>query len=250
MVRSFVTTTHCVLFRSGMKQGLNAALGPYRSRIFAGVRLRGSRGSVILRSTADWLTRLVDVKDAELRKLHGEFRVLNNEFRDRLEEKNNELLERLEEIGDLKANNVKLSSDLKVANEKLLGVLGKRNLRGAVEYIAASHLTTAANQNAGVQPKLDSLERQKPFLDMLDSIGKAQNLRRQDMISCLKKLYHVLSKDMHGSSQELVISSADGFAPGEVAVLVALFELFSIPYEVRDQHGNVVQYQTQPQANP
>ncbi|GIL66733.1 hypothetical protein Vafri_20211, partial [Volvox africanus] len=191
-------------------------------------------------SNAQWLKRL-DHKDEQIDNLHAQVNNLNAVLRQSLEEKIN----LMEEKVNLMVENIQLKSELKAANYRLLGLLGKRNLRGAVEFIAASHLTKPSNQWAGVQVKLNDLLRDKAFKVMLKNIGQAQNLRELDMKGCFTNIYHTLSKDMHGSLPDLVICSTD-FSPSEVAILVALFEMFSIQYEMRDGLGNVITYETQP----
>ncbi|PNH06193.1 hypothetical protein TSOC_007459 [Tetrabaena socialis] len=132
-----------------------------------------------------------------------------------------------------------LKSDLKIANDLILGISGKRNLRGALEMVAGK---LDASTTKGVQAKLDQLEMDVEFVQLLERISEQHNLRIHDVLSCLKGLYHTFSKAMHGSEPNLCIRFADVTAPAERAVLVAIFERYNLSYTCVDESGAPVNF--------
>jgi hypothetical protein len=108
-----------------------------------------------------------------------------------------------------------------------LAATNKRNIRGALEYVAA-----VINTKLGTQQALSSLRQHAGFMAKLDQIARRHNLREADLLRCLDGMYHTFSKDQHGSEDEVFIRETDLTSPVERAALASIFETFNVKYKI------------------
>ncbi len=112
----------------------------------------------------------------------------------------------LQQVSKAKDESLKAASaseQARRAHDKLLHLRHKRNLRGAVEFIASDCLS---EQTGKVQAKLNSLTKRQDFVEVLGAIAVTHNMPMKDCLMCLANPYHSLSKYMHGSDDRVVIS--------------------------------------------
>ena len=181
----------------------------------------------------------LEQQDAFVKQLLDDLRAKDTQ----LQAKDTQLYAEVKENSNLRVDIVNLGHQLRDANGQILGLTGKRNLRGAVEFISVK-IDPASSR--GVQSKLDQLEKDTTFVELMDTIGVQHNIRLQDMVYCLKGLYHTLSKTQHGSEANLYIRYADFTAPAERAILVAIFEHHKMPYACIDETGTVTTFYSAP----
>jgi hypothetical protein len=155
-----------------------------------------------------------------------------------LQEARMELTSALKENAALRENMAHTQNALKQANHEVLGLLAKRNIRGALEHIASRLGQNMKDGKGGVQNKLDRLAYDKSFTDLVHQIADQHNLVEKDMMTCLRNMYHSFSKDMHGSESHVYIRVRDISSPAERAVLAAIFEHQIMPYVVVDAEGS------------
>jgi hypothetical protein len=62
-------------------------------------------------------------------------------------------------------------------------------------------------------------------------------VRERDALQCLDNLYHALSKDFHGTGDDVVVREADWRAETERLALCALLEAYAVEYAYFDAAG-------------
>jgi len=79
-------------------------------------------------------------------------------------------------------------------------------------------------RKAGVQKKLDHLAEREDFQAILQEEVAAHKLVYDDVWSCVKKIYHEVSKHAHGNTEPIVLDRRY-YTPNELVVLTAFFRL-------------------------
>lgn len=91
----------------------------------------------------------------------------------------------------------------------------------------------------GVQPLLDAaLVHDAELKSALTLLARRHTQREQDVRACFSKLYHTLSKTMHGVGDAIVVRTADFPAPAERLALCALLERYDVAYKYVDSEGD------------
>jgi hypothetical protein len=79
-------------------------------------------------------------------------------------------------------------------------------------------------RNAGVQKQLDHLAERADFKAILQKEVAAHKLVYDEAWSCVKNIYHEVSKHAHGNTEPILLDRRC-FTPNELVVLTAFFRL-------------------------
>jgi len=113
----------------------------------------------------------------------------------------------------------------------------------ASERISRSLMASAAVQQPprGVQNLLDAaLKHERKLAAAMQLLAARHRLRLADVEQSFAKLYHTLSKGMHGVEGEVVVREEDFPAPTEQLALCALLETYDESYRYVDAAGETV----------
>ncbi|KAG0640162.1 hypothetical protein HOY80DRAFT_1070710 [Tuber brumale] len=101
------------------------------------------------------------------------------------------------------------------------------NIRGALERIVfQARLQGRINSEKGTQKGLNELAHTKDFTDILKKVVQERCHVHQDVKSCFRDLYHLVSKHAHGNDGMIDIRGAD-YTENERAALVVFLMLKS-----------------------
>ncbi|KAH8995485.1 hypothetical protein EDB92DRAFT_209132 [Lactarius akahatsu] len=120
-----------------------------------------------------------------------------------------EVRERLEEkIGFLQRDILRLRNNF--------------NLRGALEFSLDEYKKLHKIPEAGRMPLLQHLIKHQAYQACLVTVTERYQLRKEDINSCVRMLYHELSKHAHGNTAELAVVESEHTIT-EIAALEAVF---------------------------
>ncbi len=219
--------------------GSSNVAGPSNSDLYRDLRTKDEQ----LQSKDYELKELLRAKEEQLKAKDAELKELLRAKEGQLERKDAQLERKDEQLerkdADWKkqcASKERIMKELNEvsillikANDIVLGLRERRNVRGALEYIAGDLI----DGRGGVQNKLDLLADDAEFMEAVQAIAHKQNLRLLDVKRCLKGLYHTYSKTMHGSEAVVTVRVTAMSAETEVAVLMALFDKYGIAYDLQ-----------------
>ncbi len=121
--------------------------------------------------------------------------------------------------------------DMRRAADDAVRSLEGVKLRGIVEYLAKVH-----GKPGGTQQGLDVLFAKDVQLQrVVGAFSTEFKLLPEILNSCSGKLYHTLSKELHGSESSVEVHEAYWRSSGERALLCALLERFAVTYVYFDQ---------------
>ncbi|KAH9173473.1 hypothetical protein EDB89DRAFT_698171 [Lactarius sanguifluus] len=96
------------------------------------------------------------------------------------------------------------------------------NLRGALEFSLDEYKKTHKVPETSRMLLLHHLLKDQVYQTCLSSVTEHFQLRKEDVNSCARALYHELSKHAHGNTAELVVRDSE-HTMTEVAALKAVF---------------------------
>jgi hypothetical protein len=166
-------------------------------------------------------------KDQQLKEMYD--RLQSMAERSRLE---------LTELHKADSRSVWLQTQLVNANDEVLELKGRRNVRGAVEYVAKS--LTGCQVDDGIATRLMTLQYDGRFVTTLRAHADRLNVELPRALDCMRSIYDRMCQDMHGSEETVYLRYADITAPAQRAVLHAIFDYGAIKYRVVDERGNVL----------
>ena len=125
------------------------------------------------------------------------------------------------------------------------GITGKRNLRGALELVAGK---IDASSTKGVQAELDQLEKDTAFVLLLEQISEQHNLRKHDVLGCLKQgpVPHLKQRPCMALKPTAAFALTDMTALAEWVMLIAIFEHHNLSYACMDGSGARVIFHSPP----
>ncbi|KAG0642990.1 hypothetical protein HOY80DRAFT_1035100 [Tuber brumale] len=161
------------------------------------------------------LEKLLGEKDKHLEKVLGEKDKQLKEERDEAETKREQMQQR----------NEGLKGELLLAETERMKLEQNFNVRGALERIVfQARLKGKINSEKGTQKGLNELAHTKDFNDILKKVVQERRLVHQDVKSCFRDLYHLVSKHAHGNDGMIAIRGAD-YTENERAALVVFLML-------------------------
>lgn len=94
----------------------------------------------------------------------------------------------------------------------------------------------------GVQKLISAAAQHDPGLrSVVSLLAVRHGLRELDALQCLDNLHHSLSKDFHGTGDEVVVREVDWRADAERLALCALLEAYAVAYSYFDATGEQLQ---------
>jgi hypothetical protein len=86
---------------------------------------------------------------------------------------------------------------------------------------------------------LTKLKEDKSFVSALKAICQKNNLRYEDVQTCIDGLYHQTANIVHEHNHDNVIDDRDWMG-NEVLALVVIFRHFGVPFRYRNARGEEV----------
>jgi hypothetical protein len=117
--------------------------------------------------------------------------------------------------------------------------VNKLNIRGALEHVRgkmAEKKKISSAADLPVDKMLNIIYADTKFHSQLLQGLQANHLQEEDVKRCFGALYHEASKDLHGTSGELIIHQKD-WAINERFSLAAIFTFYKIPFMIMSTEG-------------
>ncbi|KAF8472872.1 hypothetical protein BDZ91DRAFT_790728 [Kalaharituber pfeilii] len=179
--------------------------------------------------------RLLKSFETERLQLRTEYKQNAREEIDRLQQNAREEIDRLQqnakEEKDRLLKKLEQNSNLKAYSSKILneylGLKGKLNLRGALEYISITALSLKKiEKRVGTRDRLIALSNTPEFTKILQKVAEERNLIQKEIKAQVEHLYHEVSKIAHGHDGFIIIRSID-LTINERAAIVCFLELLN-----------------------